>query len=431
LLPVQGIDRIGDRVAEFQGEGNNAKSAQLSVIAQPTPDLVVTQVTSPEHVTVGQPINFSFTVVNVGGATLPTEGNWTDSVYLSRDPHLDILSDRYVGSFGHSGGLAANGTYTINGSLRAPSDLTGAYYLFVVSDPMSGSRSAVYEGANERNNALSAAQPILLELPPPSDLVVDSVTAPAAGNIGDPVQIRWTVRNQADSPAQGSWSDAVYLSTDGIWDVNDVLLGRQSFSGTLNKDGTYTSSLTATIPPVKDGQYRLIVRSDIFKDVYEGAPNSAEERNNAKASLGTLTVSVDEIQLGVPFAATLGTGESRVYRVTVPAGETLKVRLTGSSQSASNEIFLRYGDVPSGFLFDAIYQDQLKADQIAVIPLTKAGDYYILVRGNSEPAAHTPVTLLAEVAPFAITKVVSDQGGDSRWVTIDVYGTKFGAAGDR
>ncbi|WP_346658742.1 Ig-like domain-containing protein [Bradyrhizobium sp. 143] len=424
-LPVQGIDRISDQVAEFQGEGNNAKSAPLSVIAQPAPDLVVTQVTSPEHVTVGQPINFSFTVANLGGATLPTQGNWTDAVYLSRDPHLDILSDRYIGSLSHAGGLPANGSYTINGSLRAPGDLTGAYYLFVVSDPMSGSRSAVYESANERNNALSSAQPILLELPPPSDLVVDSVTAPAAGNIGDPVQITWTVRNQADSPAQGTWSDAVYLSTDSVWDVNDVLLGRQSFSGTLNKDGTYTLSLTAAIPPVKDGQYRLIVRSDIFKDVYEGPPNSAEERNNATASLGALTVSVDEIQLDVPFAATLSTGESRVYRVTVPEGETLKVRLIGSSQSASNELFVRYGDVPSGFQFDAIYQDQLQADQIAVIPQTKAGEYYILVRGNSEPSDHTPITVLAQVAPFAITKVVSDQGGDSRWVTLDVYGTRF------
>lgn len=83
--------------------------------------------------------------------------------------------------------------------------------------------------------------------------------------------------------------------------------------------------------------------------------------------------------------------------------------------------------MPTGYAFDAIYQDQLQADQIAVIPNTRAGEYYILIRGNSEPSAHTPVTLLAEVAPFVITKVVSDQGGDSRWVTVDVYGTKFAA----
>ena len=281
---------------------------------------------------------------------------------------------------------------------------------------------------NERNNARVSAQPILLELPPPSDLVVTSVTMPTAGNIGDVVQISWTVRNQADSPAIGTWSDAVYLSADGLWDVNDVLLGKQSFSGTLNKDDTYTLTLTAAIPPVKDGQYRIIVKSDIFKDVHEGALNSAGERNNATASTENAEhlPSMKSIS-AYPSRRSLSTGESRVYRVVVPQGETLKVRLIGSNQSASNELFLRYGDVPTGYAFDAIYQDQLQADQIAVIPNTRAGEYYILIRGNSEPSAHTPVTLLAEVAPFVITKVVADQGGDSRWVTVDVYGTKFAA----
>ena len=102
------------------------------MLAKPAPDLTVSQVTAPQHVTVGQPIAFSFTVVNTGGATLPSEGNWTDAVYLSRDPYLDVLSDRYIGGFAHTGGLAAGGSYTIAGSVRAPGDLTGAYYLFVV-----------------------------------------------------------------------------------------------------------------------------------------------------------------------------------------------------------------------------------------------------------------------------------------------------------
>jgi hypothetical protein len=424
-LPTLGINRVSDSVPEFQGEGNNAIAAPLHIGARPNADLVVTQVSAPEHVTTGQPITFSYTVANVGGATLASQPNWTDSVYLSRDPYLDIRSDRYLGSFGHVGGLAAGGSYTISSQLRAPTDLTGAYYLFVVTDPLSGGRSAVFEGANEQNNSRASAQPVLLELPPPSDLVVDSVSGPATANIGDPVQITWTVRNQADSPAQGTWSDAVYLSEDAFWDINDRLLGHTSFTGVLGKDDTYTSSITAVVPPSKAGQYRLIVRSDIFKEVYEGPSNSPEERNNATASVGTLSIGVDEVHLGVPFATTLSSGETRVYRVTVPENETLKVNLFGSQQDASNELFLRYGDVPTGFQFDAIYQDQLQANQTAIIPTTKAGEYYILIRGQAEPGPNTPVTLLAQVAPFAITKVSSDQGGDSRWVTLDVFGTKF------
>ena len=131
------------------------------------------------------------------------------------------------------------------------------------------------------------------------------------------------------------------------------------------------------------------------------------------------------IHLGVPFETTLSTDEVKVYRISVPQGETLKVRLTSSDQNASNELFLRYGDVPTGFAFDAIYQDPLGADQTAVIPATKAGEYYVLVRGHREPAANTAVTLVAEIVPFAISAVQADQGGDSRWVTLNISGAKF------
>jgi hypothetical protein len=47
------------------------------------------------------------------------------------------------------------------------------------------------------------------------------------------------------------------------------------------------------------------------------------------------------------------------------------------------------------------------------------------VRGQSEPGPDTSVTLLAELLPFAITDVRLDQGGDSRFVTMTIYGAQF------
>src|SRR5262249_40631052 len=160
---------------------------------------------------------------------------------------------------------------------------------------------------------------------------------------------QWTGRNQADNPATGTWTDSVYLSSTPVWSIDAELLGRVSFSGTLAKDQAYTSSLTASIPPTKLGQYYVIVRSDIYNQVYEGQANGEGEQNNFAVAPNTLGVDVDEIQLGVPFQTTLSTGQSRLYRVSVPQGETLQVSITSSSSNASNELFLRYGDVPSGF----------------------------------------------------------------------------------
>ena len=53
------------------------------------------------------------------------------------------------------------------------------------------------------------------------------------------------------------------------------------------------------------------------------------------------------------------------------------------------------------------------------------GVYYILIRGHSEPAADTPVTVLAELLPLSITNVQTDQGGDSKYVTTTISGAQF------
>src|SRR5262249_59909167 len=98
---------------KFKDEGNTATAGTLEITLGRTPDLVVSEVDAPEHATVGQAFDFSYTVLNQGGDTTPLQGSWTDSVYLSRDAFLDISSDRYIGSFDHTGGLAAAQQYSV------------------------------------------------------------------------------------------------------------------------------------------------------------------------------------------------------------------------------------------------------------------------------------------------------------------------------
>src|SRR5262249_37738417 len=67
----------------------------------------------------------------------------------------------------------------------------------------------------------------------------------------------------------------------------------------------------------------------------------------------------------------------------------------------------------------------LQANQYALIPSTTAGDYFVLVHGQSEPAPHTSVTILASEPPFQITDVLPDEGGDSKYVTTTILGAQF------
>ncbi|MCC5624357.1 CARDB domain-containing protein, partial [Nostoc sp. CHAB 5715] len=215
------------RVPEFQDEGNNITAKPLTVGLQPPPDLQVTSVIIPERSTTGQSFNLKYTVTNKGTGDTPTRQNrWNDLIYLSRDEFLDNISDRYLGYVEHTGGLSTGSSYTINKTLQLPNDLVGSYYVFVITDaPQNNGRDIVFEGTKESNNASSSIQPLILELPPPADLQVDEISVPSNAKSGEQIQISWKVTNYGDNPASGEWSDAVYLSTDAVWDINDRIIG--------------------------------------------------------------------------------------------------------------------------------------------------------------------------------------------------------------
>ncbi|WP_404783509.1 putative Ig domain-containing protein [Altericista sp. CCNU0014] len=417
------LGRSSARVPEFKDEGNNITGAALPIVLTPPPDLQVTSIAAPVRTTIGQFFDVSYTVTNSGpGGTPDRQGQWTDLIYLSRDEFLDLQSDRYLGSFERSGGLAAGASYTANKSFQAPMDLSGPFYVFAITDPTNRNNPTgkVFEGDKEVNNAKPSDRPLIFEVPPPSDLQVDTIALPSSGKSGDRVQISWTGSNHGINSATGQWSDAVYLSTDAVWDITDVLVGRSQFNRTLAPGESYTGSLDATLPAALPGPYRPIVRPDIYNQIYE----AENEGNNATASADTLNLAVEALQLGVPLQTTLTTGQSRLYQITVAQGQTLKVTLDSSADNAANEIFVRYGQVPSGTAYDASYSGILAPDQTAIIPTTQPGVYYVLVKSQSGPSA-TPTSILADVLPFSITDVVTDRGGDSRYVTVNVEGAQF------
>ncbi|MCH2247748.1 MAG: putative Ig domain-containing protein, partial [Crocosphaera sp.] len=332
---------------------------------------------------------------------------------------LDLRSDRYLGSVEHRDGLSAGESYSVNQTLNLPNNLTGPYYVFVMTDaPQSRGIGEVFEGSNEGNNATPSIQPLIIEFPPPSDLQVDTITLPSRVETGETIELEWTIFNRGDYKAEGEWTDAVYLSTDATWDINDIPIGRVSHQGTLNPGESYTSQLETNLPPAIGAQYRVIVRPDIYNQVFEGP----HEANNRTASAEPITVTVAELQLGVPLTTSISKGEDKLYQVDVGLNQTLKVDLNASDPNSSNEIFLRYGDAPTGIVYDAAYEGQLAPNQSAVIPTTKPGVYYVLVRGQG---TNTPITLFADILPFEITDVQTDRGGDSSYVTTTIHGAQF------
>ena len=72
------------------------------------------------------------------------------------------------------------------------------------------------------NNALNSASagPVLVSQSLAPDLVVTGISAPTAADEGDTIDITWTVRNDGQARAAGSWTDTIFLRKPGL-DPND------------------------------------------------------------------------------------------------------------------------------------------------------------------------------------------------------------------
>ncbi|MEJ6486264.1 Calx-beta domain-containing protein [Nostoc punctiforme UO1] len=491
-------------ITEDALENNN-----IGVTVNPTtftlsqvPDLVVSNITAPTQAVSGQALELTWTVNNAGANT---NGNWRDFFYLSRDQIFDAGNDIYIGFVADQGGLSTQQNYTKTNSFTLPRGLSGDYYILGITD----ANNNVYERSGEANNVTFNNTPIQIVAPIPTDLVAGTITIPNSGTPGLKATITYTIQNQGFESAIGTWQDSIYISADDRWDINDPLFTQVDVSGPLNSGNSYSKTVTANLPGVPTGDYHVIIRSDIRNVITE-----SNDSNNLKVSLNQFEVDVESLTLGTPvkgyfiskglteeiaeitnivsdygvsvLTSSGGTlaQESIYYKVDVAAGETLRLKLDGSTGVATfdpkiynvleaypvaiegSTIYVRYGDVPTPAEFDYSFSQGLLEDQEIVIPSTQAGTYYILAAApqlqiiepetNNSPTRSSifsisggggggggievtkgdprPVvlgiglpsySLKAEIIEFSIQDISTKQGSNRGQVTMAIEGAKF------
>jgi RHS repeat-associated protein len=256
----------------------------------------------------------------------------------------------------------------------------------------------------------------------PVNLVVKSTeTDESSVSAGDDVTVRWTVTNNELLSADGDWVDSVFASNDPIWDFSDRLVGELPHSGGLDPGADYDAELSIRAPPSVGGTLYLIVRVDGRQDLRE----SVELDNDASASL---EVTVPEITIGTATMGRLdGVGDSRIYRFTVSPGETLTVSMDSAATSGSTALYVSRGAIPSSSGFDYRNSEGSQPDQDLVIPTTRAGEYYLLVVGESGAAAGADFTINASVAAMGLVEVRPREAANASPVTLRITGTRFAA----
>lgn len=392
--------------------GNNQV---VTVELTPPPDLIVPSFITPAQGTSGQPIQVVWTVQNNGtGGTL--SGSWADRIYLSTDLTLDG-GDQAIATISHSGNLAVGASYTDTVLATIPVSVSGNRIIIIKTDY----NNVVFEHTSEGNNTASAA--IFITQPPPADLIVSNVIVPASAIAGEEVMVEWTLQNIGANPAVGSMKEAVYFSADDVWDVGDPLLDVLSGSVNLGPSAVANRSLMADLTGVAVGGYYAIVRTDILNNIYESNDN-----NNTTVSDMQVSVDVNELPLNVLTPNTLADNMELYYRIEIPdslSDESLLVTLKGDSVAGTNELYLRFGSVPSRVVYDQAYGIPFFGNQEVIIPEIQPGTYYLMAYGNTSNDNEQNITLLAEILDFEIRDINADKGGNTGRVTVEINGGKF------
>src|SRR5206468_903251 len=373
-------------------EGNNTRAIALRVVR---PDLLVQSVTvtssvaaTPSAVAPGLPITVRTTIKNqavAGGTAAPT----VLRLYLSSDATLDG-GDTQLGDDIPVPAIAGGGVVTVSRIVPIPdTTLLGPYY--VIAQVNATNTTLEADSPAQGNDVKATLTPLIVG----PDLMVSTATAsPAATAPGFTVAVTNTVRNAGGQPT-GPFDVGIYLSSDGVYDGGDQLLGTRRVTMDLAAGAASTAVTSVTLPnTLTAGSYFLIVRADIT-----GAPpgeiSEANEGNNTRA-IALRVVRPDLLVQSVTVTSSVAATPSAVAPgLPITVRTTIKNQAVAGGTAAptvlrlylSSDATLDGGDTQLG--------DEIPVPAIAgggvvtvsrIVPIpdtTLLGPYYVLAQVNA------------------------------------------------
>ena len=425
-----------EQVFELDNTNNsNFDSQVINIVSRPA-DLIISATTTQAVVGNGKTIRVNWDVTNQGVGDTAVNC-WSDRLIISKDIILGNNDDIVLQNFAWNGLLNLGGSYSRSELVTIPFALTsGDYSIFAVTD----ADQNVYEASLENNNN-SAPIPIQIVQSTP-DLQVSQISASSNISSGQPFTISWTVENRGNNSTNSSyWYDEIFLSTDTILNAGDISLGKVYRSWILESSAALPSSRTFSLPNDVQGSYHLLVQTDIYNNVNEGAL----EDNNILASISPVNIALSEVPDLI--VANLVAPSQAVSGQTLEL--TWEINNKGLSSNDSwrdyfyltrDRIFDAANDIYLGFVGD---RGGLKSDQAYTktnsfnLPRGLSGDYYLVAltdatnsvyerggEGNNMLITNTPISIVPSVPTDLVagTIVIPANGvpGSSATITYTV-----------
>jgi len=333
-----------------------SKASPVQTIrVNPYPDLHVSAVDCSNPVAM-QPMTVTWTVTNDGQGNTPPGASWDDYIWISPVDGVGggfwyNVSEQKLATVTNLTSLNAGESYQNTATVTVPEGFMGNYYLFVFTDqpnvrdinytptgqstapnpytpsadgnPYHYLSGTVYRPSSKIDELPGHEEDnffykVISVLPPPSpDLVVSSVVHGGDAISGSQANVTWTVTNQGDAAAMGSWMDVVYLSRDTILDTDeDIRLGRFTHNSPLAVGDNYQRTEPLTIPLECMGNYYIIVATDYYENVYEGL-GEQNNKNISQPITVTLTWLTDLVVTSANMPASVDPNGTYVCQFTV------------------------------------------------------------------------------------------------------------------
>jgi uncharacterized repeat protein (TIGR01451 family) len=220
----------------------------------PEPDVAISDVSAPASATVGDVVSVDVTVENVGGADATTSFDVT----LTDQFDSGVIGTQSVGSLG------AGATTVLTFSWNTTGEGLGDHTLNAAHD-FSDTNTA-----NDQNSTTVTIQ----NLPPPADIAISDVSAPASATVGDMVSVDVTVENVGGENATSSFDvtltdefDAGVIGTQAVgslaagattvltftWNTSGEELGSHTLSAAHDfSDGNTANDQNSTAVTIED-----------------------------------------------------------------------------------------------------------------------------------------------------------------------------------
>lgn len=178
----------------------------------------------------------------------------------------------------------------------------------------------------------------------PNDLAAVSVSAAETATVGAALNVTWQTANVGKKGVDGSWRDAVQLvSVDGSYALD---LGTALAGGTLAVGATNTMTAAFAVPPEAEGAWRVRVKVNAERDVFEGV----NVTNNEAVGVGTVTVGVAATTPADGFTGTVAKHAPAVTTLTLDGATPYVGRIDAPEGTV---VYVGYGFMPSESSYSA------------------------------------------------------------------------------